>query len=218
VGRADLSSQSWVTLYRSSSIDVPRNAFEKDGLSLIYFGVPPLIWRPVGIMTKVRSHIPKCHGTFPPLPSSQPILLCDLWLIDASLRSLNSISSTTLCDYLNPHSTPLWLPCLFATARTIAAMIWLCPDVANEAVTEHRGWKQRWGRCDHLPEITADDVQLLVWWLGELEEGEAGLEILGIEAGLPHSLYYKLEKIFYKLASICKKFRKFSVGRGYCSI
>jgi hypothetical protein len=51
-----------------------------------------------------------------------------------------------------------------------------------------------------------------------LEEGEAGLELLDTKAVLPHSLYYKVKKIYYKLAPLRKKFCKFSIRREECSI
>jgi hypothetical protein len=56
--------------------------------------------------------------------------------------------------------------------------------------------------------------------VAELEEGGAGLEILDIEAMLTllYSLYYKLKKIFNKLAPLRKKFRKSSMKREYYSI
>jgi len=63
-----------------------------------------------------------------------------------------------------------------------------------------------------------NEVQLSLWWPCDLEEGGGGLEILDIEAVLRHSLYYKVEKIFDELASLLKKFRKFSMKREYRSV
>ena len=40
-----------------------------------------------------------------------------------------------------------------------------------------------------------NEVQLSVWWPCDLEEGEAGLETLDIEAVLLYSLHYKLKRI-----------------------
>jgi hypothetical protein len=67
-----------------------------------------------------------------------------------------------------------------------------------------------WWYCKLFGYGKNNEVQLSVWWPCELEEGEAGLEMLDIEAVLPHSLYYKLETIFYKLAPLRKKFRRFA--------